>query len=306
MRNHSNSGAMLKRGKIESVRPYQSEKLATKDTKNTTATSYESDSSGVGDSRQTKKSSTSYDDKCPSPSAWIRELSQDAFPCFKETQSSSSQTTNSSHYDKNDLDQYRIAKKKDSDSHGSKRNMAYDRADYSQRLSDHLDGSNDRKNLEHRLGSGHVDGRNDVNSSSDESEEILSRISQRKLNALDKRLKRDYSKNDSHINSPTSTISTSQSSKTTKSNESGNKKHPKTGILHNISYKSANKCEALNHSFKSTLTTDASCSIVEITGEPRIVAPNVGRLSPQSVVEVKLQSAKECVSVQCSVDVLKM
>jgi hypothetical protein len=41
-------------------------------------------------------------------------------------------------------------------------------------------------------------------------------------------------------------------------------------------------------------------------GEARIVAPNVSKLSPHSAVEVRLQSADECVAVLCSVDVLKM
>lgn len=43
-----------------------------------------------------------------------------------------------------------------------------------------------------------------------------------------------------------------------------------------------------------------------VTGEPRIVAPNVDKLSPSSVVELRLQSLTECVAVLCSVDVLKM
>ena len=41
-------------------------------------------------------------------------------------------------------------------------------------------------------------------------------------------------------------------------------------------------------------------------GEARIVAPNVSKLSPQSAVEVRLQSNTESVAVLCSVDVLKM
>lgn len=45
---------------------------------------------------------------------------------------------------------------------------------------------------------------------------------------------------------------------------------------------------------------------VESTGEPKIIAPNVSKLSLMSVIEVRLQSAGECVTVQCSVDVLKM
>jgi len=49
-----------------------------------------------------------------------------------------------------------------------------------------------------------------------------------------------------------------------------------------------------------------SCCWFVIVGEPRIVAPNVGKLSHLSVVELKLQSVNECVTVQCSVDVLKM
>lgn len=42
------------------------------------------------------------------------------------------------------------------------------------------------------------------------------------------------------------------------------------------------------------------------TNEPRIVAPHVAKLSPTSVVEVRLQSLSECVAILCSVDVLKM
>ena len=40
--------------------------------------------------------------------------------------------------------------------------------------------------------------------------------------------------------------------------------------------------------------------------EPRIIAPNVDKISPISVVEVRLQSIGECVAILCSVDVLKM
>lgn len=42
------------------------------------------------------------------------------------------------------------------------------------------------------------------------------------------------------------------------------------------------------------------------SGESRIVAPNVSKLSPHSAVEVRLQSADQAVAVLCSVDVLKM
>lgn len=43
-----------------------------------------------------------------------------------------------------------------------------------------------------------------------------------------------------------------------------------------------------------------------VPDEPRIVAPNVSKLSPRSVVEIRLQSINECVAILCSVDVLKM
>ena len=42
------------------------------------------------------------------------------------------------------------------------------------------------------------------------------------------------------------------------------------------------------------------------TSETRIVAPNVDKLSPSSVVEICLASEAEHVKVLCSVDVLKM
>jgi len=55
---------------------------------------------------------------------------------------------------------------------------------------------------------------------------------------------------------------------------------------------------------KSTLMSSKG----EVNGnlEPRIVAPNVEKLSPTSVVEIRLLSLTECVAVLCSVDVLKM
>ena len=49
-----------------------------------------------------------------------------------------------------------------------------------------------------------------------------------------------------------------------------------------------------------------NCSQSRMVDEPRIVAPNVSKLSPRSVVEIRLQSASECVAILCSVDVLKM
>lgn len=47
-------------------------------------------------------------------------------------------------------------------------------------------------------------------------------------------------------------------------------------------------------------------SLINSSGEARIVAPNVSKLSPNSAVEVKLKSPNETVAVLCSVDVLKM
>jgi hypothetical protein len=43
-----------------------------------------------------------------------------------------------------------------------------------------------------------------------------------------------------------------------------------------------------------------------VTGEARVVAPNVSRLSPNSAVEIRLVSSEQSVAVLCSVDVLKM
>lgn len=56
----------------------------------------------------------------------------------------------------------------------------------------------------------------------------------------------------------------------------------------------------------NTLATTAFPPNKNLTGEARIVAPNVSKLSPASAVEVRLQSTNETVSVLCAVDVLKM
>lgn len=79
-----------------------------------------------------------------------------------------------------------------------------------------------------------------------------------------------------------------------------------TEVLRTLSTKTDAESEALTTtsslaSFSYSLSKDGSC-----TSEPRIVAPHVAKLSPQSVVEVRLQSIGECVAVLCSVDVLKM
>jgi hypothetical protein len=52
--------------------------------------------------------------------------------------------------------------------------------------------------------------------------------------------------------------------------------------------------------------SEFSPSVANQSQESRIVAPNVGKLAPGSVVEIRLQSIGECVAVLCSVDVLKM
>ena len=77
-------------------------------------------------------------------------------------------------------------------------------------------------------------------------------------------------------------------------------------VLRTLSSKNDHDTEALTtnssiSSFSYSLSKEGSAA-----SEPRIVAPHVAKLSPQSVVEVRLQSISECVAVLCSVDVLKM
>ena len=59
-------------------------------------------------------------------------------------------------------------------------------------------------------------------------------------------------------------------------------------------------------SLHSATCRSATNSPVPKLLESRIIAPNVDRLSPASVVELRLQSLVECVAILCSVDVLKM
>ena len=65
---------------------------------------------------------------------------------------------------------------------------------------------------------------------------------------------------------------------------------------------------AISNNTVSTLGSQSVSSKGTTNGnnESRIVAPNVDKLSPYSVVEIRLQSLTECVAVLCSVDVLKM
>jgi hypothetical protein len=58
-----------------------------------------------------------------------------------------------------------------------------------------------------------------------------------------------------------------------------------------------------NRLMSPQLTTGESISS---ENDARIIAPNVDKLSPISVVEIRLQSVDECVAILCSVDVLKM
>ena len=77
-----------------------------------------------------------------------------------------------------------------------------------------------------------------------------------------------------------------------------------------ISNKETNRDLPLSNNTVSTLgsksTLMSSKSDIPVNQEPRIVAPNVEKLSPTSVVEIRLLSLTECVAVLCSVDVLKM
>lgn len=103
----------------------------------------------------------------------------------------------------------------------------------------------------------------------DKSAEILSRVAQRR-------------KHQRNAISPDSSLSTA-TVRTHQSDTSGNQK--------------------LN---RNTSRGKGSLSYEASGGDPRITAPNVDKLSPLSVVEVRLQSTSECVIVYCSIDVLKM
>lgn len=65
-----------------------------------------------------------------------------------------------------------------------------------------------------------------------------------------------------------------------------------------------------SHPFMHDITSRRSSGTASVSSgtamETRIVAPNVSKLSPCSAVEVRLQSATECVAILCAVDVLKM
>lgn len=63
---------------------------------------------------------------------------------------------------------------------------------------------------------------------------------------------------------------------------------------------------AYDMSLKNIISPMSSKDVDIENEEPRIIAPNVDKISPISVVEVRLQSIGECVAILCSVDVLKM
>jgi hypothetical protein len=70
-----------------------------------------------------------------------------------------------------------------------------------------------------------------------------------------------------------------------------------------------NPVETPNETTEETvfsLNIDTNISKKNLVNEPRIVAPNVAKLSPRSAVEIKLQSECESVTILCSTDVLKM
>jgi hypothetical protein len=66
----------------------------------------------------------------------------------------------------------------------------------------------------------------------------------------------------------------------------------------------ANKNDEICPKTSSLRLTTGESDTIEY--EARIIAPNVDKLSPTSVVEIRLQSADERVAILCSVDVLKM
>jgi hypothetical protein len=79
------------------------------------------------------------------------------------------------------------------------------------------------------------------------------------------------------------------------------------GIHHQVPHPMYRSDSTKDGSIAMTLKS-LSCAgnLSIVPDEPRIVAPNVSKLSPRSVVEIRLQSINECVAILCSVDVLKM
>lgn len=69
--------------------------------------------------------------------------------------------------------------------------------------------------------------------------------------------------------------------------------------------RSPRRHQSVKSSDSQSISTNGD-QLGEMANEPRIIAPNVSKLSPVSVVEIRLQSLSECVAILCSVDVLKM
>lgn len=99
-------------------------------------------------------------------------------------------------------------------------------------------------------------------------------------------------------------------SKTVTAYSGNNRQHNKHGDNNNFTDNisigvTSEETSPTQPSYRSDSFMSATNKTLDNT-EPRIVAPNVSKLSPQSVIEVRLQSLSEIVAILCSVDVLKM
>ena len=88
-----------------------------------------------------------------------------------------------------------------------------------------------------------------------------------------------------------------------RNNESIRRKKQLAGSRNAGSYSEQYKAPLVEPSSTPAHTTG---EVDSADDEPRIIAPNVDKISQISVIEVRLQSIRECVTILCSVDVLKM
>jgi hypothetical protein len=107
----------------------------------------------------------------------------------------------------------------------------------------------------------------------------ISRAQKYRDTGTDDEISEEENSNDISVYSPQSNVSLSKSNPT--------REHLERGFSHSTS------------SPKTTLSTKQPT-------ESRIIAPYVSKLTPNSVIEIRLQSMIECAAVLCSVDVLKM
>eukprot|EP01035_Chromulina_nebulosa_P019532 gene19532-25430_t len=123
----------------------------------------------------------------------------------------------------------------------------------------------------------------------DDDDEIIQR--HKKVNHIDNTIANTYKKSN-----------TEKTSNLTNDNNS-----PLSSITTTESMVMARKIETYNSSKIPPIAKQRIKSYsMDNNTEPRIVAPNVSKLSPSSTIDIKLYSYNESIMVQCSVDVLKM